>query len=244
MQIARDIFSEDKHNRKTTADKIIEFNTSLEFQEQLPVGISVMNPFKESQYILEISSSFYRKYYSDYLPRNMIIGINPGRFGGGITGVPFTDTKRLSIDCGISFNGQLTHELSSVFIYEMIEVYGGVSEFYKKFYFGAVSPLGFTKTSGTGKVKNYNYYDSKALLDATLSFIVSSMKKQLDIGLNTDVCFCLGTGKNFQFLTFLNKEYKFFEQIIPLEHPRFIMQYKLKFKNEYIQKYLSALNRI
>jgi hypothetical protein len=244
MQIQEYSFYNGEHSEKTIADRIIEFNASLDFQEPLPDGISVMNPFKESKYILKISSSFYRKYYSDYLPRYMIIGINPGRFGGGITGVPFTDTQRLSLDCGISFEGQPTRELSSVFIYEMINAYGGVSEFYKKFYFGAVSPLGFTKKTLTGKEKNYNYYSNKALLKSTYSFIVSSMKKQLEIGLKTEVCFCLGTGKNFQFLNLLNKEYNFFGQIVPLDHPRFIMQYKLKLKNQYIQKYLSALNRI
>ena len=34
---------------------------------------------------------------------------------------------------------------------------------------------------------------------------------------------------------------KFFKQIIPLPHPRFIMQYKLKKKEEYIDRYLREL---
>ncbi|EAF3770136.1 DUF4918 family protein, partial [Listeria monocytogenes] len=33
----------------------------------------------------------------------------------------------------------------------------------------------------------------------------------------------------------------FFDTIIPLEHPRFIMQYNSKNKDVYMKKYLSAL---
>ncbi len=33
--------------------------------------------------------------------RYLILGINPGRFGGGITGIPFTDPIRLQNICGI-----------------------------------------------------------------------------------------------------------------------------------------------
>lgn len=228
----------------TIAERIIEFNKSLEFQGELPEGIKILNPYKESPYIFNISSAFYSKFYNDNFPRYFIIGINPGRLGGGITGIPFTDTKRLSIDCDILYHGPNTHELSSVFVYEMIKQFGGVDEFYSKFYFGAVCPLGFTETTPSGKVKNYNYYDSKALLDSVYSFIVSGLEKQMEIGLIQEVCFCLGTGKNFQFLSQLNNKYRFFKQIVQLEHPRYIMQYKRSYKEEYIQKYLHVLNKV
>lgn len=80
---------------KTFADKIIEFNKFLHFEGLLPDGIRIMNPFRDN-YIFKVSSSFYRKYYNDNKPRHLILGINPGRFGAGFTGVPFTDTKRLT----------------------------------------------------------------------------------------------------------------------------------------------------
>ncbi|HEY1165830.1 MAG TPA: DUF4918 domain-containing protein, partial [Chitinophaga sp.] len=54
------------------------------------------------------------------------------------------------------------------------------------------------------------------------------------------VCYCMGTGKNVAFLQGLNEREHFFEQIIPLEHPRFVMQYKLKTKQVYVDKYLEA----
>ena len=86
---------------KTFADRIIEFNRSLDFTGKLPEGINVMNPFRGNDYILSVSSAFYTKYYSDNKTRHLILGINPGRFGSGVTGVPFTDTKRLTGECGL-----------------------------------------------------------------------------------------------------------------------------------------------
>jgi hypothetical protein len=67
------------------------------------------------------------------------------------------------------------------------------------------------------------------------------MNKQLNFGINAEIAFCLGDGKNYKYLSKLNQEMKFFKQIIPLSHPRFIMQYKLKKKEEYIQSYLEKL---
>ena len=96
---------------KTFADKVISFNKKVDFKGELPDGIRIMNPFKENKHSLEISSAFYKKYYDDFEPRHLIIGINPGRFGAGITGVPFTDTKRLLDECGLEFEGKATHDL-------------------------------------------------------------------------------------------------------------------------------------
>ena len=42
----------------------------------------------------------------------------------------------------------------------------------------------------------------------------------------------------------LNKEYKFFDEIIALPHPRWILQYKSKQKNFYIKTYINTLNKL
>ena len=84
---------------ETIADKIIKFNSTIEYTGKLPPRISVMNPFKESDTALKVSNQFYKKYYSDTNKRTLILGINPGRLGAGITGIPFTDTKRLKEPC-------------------------------------------------------------------------------------------------------------------------------------------------
>ncbi|WP_316814291.1 SMUG2 DNA glycosylase family protein [Pedobacter heparinus] len=232
-------------NKMTFADKVIRFNKNLSYTgAALPTGIRIMNPFKENLQTMDIVQKFYHKYYNDNQARHLILGINPGRFGAGLTGIPFTDPKRLITECNIAYAGKLSHEPSSVFIYEMIHAFGGAEAFYKQFYISSPCPLGFTAVAANGKEKNYNYYDSKALEKAVYDFIVENIRKQIAIGVHTGLCFCFGTGKNEKFLLKLNAEYKFFKKIVALEHPRFIMQYKTSSKQFYIDKYLSAFNAV
>ena len=227
---------------KTFADRVMQFNRQLSFTGKLPEGIRIMNPFREDRQVLKLASAFYHKYYGDHDRRYLILGINPGRFGGGVTGVPFTDPKRLVEKCGIHFHGTPTHEPSSVFIYEMIDAFGGPEAFYRKFYIHSLCPLGFTSQKPGGREVNYNYYDSRELQDSVYDFIDDNMQKQIRLGVETDTVFCFGTGRNEKFLRALNEEKKYFGKIIALEHPRFIMQYRAKRKQEYIEKYLSAFH--
>ena len=74
--------------------------------------------------------------------------------------------------------------------------------------------------------------------------MIANIKKQISFGISTDVCFCFGTGKNEKFLKKINEEHQFFKKIIPLEHPRFIMQYKSKSKQIYLDKYMQAFGEI
>lgn len=226
------------------AEKVIPFLTSLKYSGDLPDGITIMNPVRENPDAASISAAFYRKFYNDDNPRHLILGINPGRFGAGTTGIPFTDTVRLKDKCGLSFAGSRTYETSSVFIYEMIDRYGGAEKFYGDFFISAVCPLGFTAGKAGGREVNYNYYDSKKLASAVYPFIIKSLEEQLEFGLLRDVCFCLGTGKNYKFLSELNTDKKYFAKIVPLEHPRFIMQYRLKRKEEYIGRYIEEFSKI
>ncbi len=225
----------------TFAEKVIHFNRNLSLDTDLPDGIKVMNPFRENPRALEISSAFYLKYYNDHRKRRLILGINPVRFGAGLTGIPFTDTKRLREKCGLEIQGVKSHEPSSVFVYEVIDAYGGVDSFYQDYYINSPSPLGFLKKSSNGKEINFNYYDSKKLQHLLKDFMVDSINAHISMGIITDVAFCLGSGKNFRFLKELNEAHHFFEKLIPLEHPRYIMQYRSKEKAEFIKKYLDAL---
>ena len=222
----------------TFADSILDFISHLQFPVQLPGDIEVMNPFMDKE-AMDICKQFYKKYYEDHQQRWMIIGINPGRFGGGVTGIPFTDPIRLTKDCGIENAWAKKQELSSLFMYDMINSFGGAEAFYKNFYITAVSPLGFTRHN-----KNLNYYDDKNLQTDIKQFVIDCMNLQFEFEINRDVAFCLGDGKNFKYLSKLNEEMKFFGKIIPLSHPRFIMQYKLKKKDEYIQYYLKQLRMV
>jgi hypothetical protein len=226
----------------TLAEKILAFNKGLELTQTLPHAIEVLNPFvgENAETVWPIVTLFYRKFYSDSHKRQLILGINPGRLGAGSTGLPFTDTKRLNDDCDIPFSTFKTHEPSSVFVYDVIREFGGPTAFYKRFYIGSVSPLGFVTRGKKGMI-NINYYDDKQLEKAVTPFIINSINQQLDFGLDRSRIFVLGTGKNYKFLEKLNKQEQFTERLIPLEHPRFIMQYRAKRKHEFIEKYLRLL---
>ena len=119
----------------TFGQKAFRFHQELRYTGgPLPHGIGIMNPFAEYPYTLSIAAKFFQKYFDDDRPRHIILGINPGRLGAGLTGIPFTDPKRLKDECAIEYPGKPTHEPSSVFIYDMIRAYGGVAEFYRDFY--------------------------------------------------------------------------------------------------------------
>ena len=225
----------------TFADKIVNYNRTLSLDTPLPDGIRVMNPYQDPS-VFAVTEVFYRTFYADNQPRRLIMGINPGRHGAGVTGIPFTDTVRLKENCLINTEGiPPTKELSSVFVYEVIEAYGGAAAFYGDFYINSVCPLGFTKINERGKEVNYNYYDSKELTLAITDYIVENIQTLLKMGFENDVCYCLGTGQNAAFLQKTNAKYNFFKQIIPLEHPRFVMQYKTKFIQDYVAQYLEKL---
>jgi hypothetical protein len=227
----------------TLADKILAFNDSLDLSETpLPTGIRAMNPFRDgdTKIIKRVTKQFYNRFYGDKGTRKFVIGINPGRLGAGLTGVPFTDTKRLLSDCQIEVNEFSTHEPSSVFVYEMIRAYGGAEAFYSDFYINSVSPLGFVKLSDKGKELNYNYYDQPDLTEAVTPFILKTLTQQIAMGLDTETVWTMGGGKNYKFLKKFNAQHKLFGRIIPVDHPRYVVQYKNKYMQDYIQKYLDA----
>lgn len=217
------------------SEYVNQFNESLHLQVRLPAGVEVMNPFDEPG-TRQLARMFYETFYSDRKKRRLIMGINPGRLGGGVTGIPFTDPVKLEEQCGIPNTMKKVTEPSAGFIYDMIAAYGGPASFYDRYFIYAVSPLGFTKNG-----LNYNYYDSKELEKAVTPFIVASMKKVLNFPVDSDTCYCLGNGKNFKFLNDLNRRMRFFGRVEPLPHPRWIVQYRRKSYQEFIDNYVDVL---
>lgn len=232
-------FQERYDMAQTFAEKVIDFNQQLSFSGNLPEGFQVINPFLDNPETMEVMRAFYRKYYNDNRKRRFLIGINPGRHGAGVTGIPFTDTKRLESACGITMQSAHTHEVSSVFLYDMIEAYGGTVRFYKDFYINSPFPLAIIRRTNGGSWRNANYYDDPALFEAVKGFMIDSLKLHIALGLDTCEVFVLGK-KNAEFIGRLNDEEKLFEKLTVLEHPRFIQQYKSKEKQAYIKKYLRA----
>lgn len=226
---------------KTFGEKVIDFNRLLSYSGKLPENFQVINPFLDNPETMDVMQQFYRKFYNDSNQRKFIIGINPSRHGAGVTGVPFTDTKRLESSCGIKMKSARTHEVSSVFIYDLIAEYGGVEEFYKQFYINSPFPLAIVRLTKDGKWLNANYYDDPALFEVVKDYMILTLKKHISLGLDTSEVYILGK-KNADFIHKLNKEAKLFGSLKVLEHPRFIQQYKSKEKQLYIDKYILTLN--
>ncbi len=228
---------------KTFGDKVIDFNRHLEYSDKLPKDFKVINPYLDNPETIDVMQQFYNKFYNDTNQRKFIVGINPSRHGAGVTGVPFTDTKRLESVCGIKMHSAHTHEISSVFIYDFINEFGGVKDFYNQFYINSPFPLAIVRKTKENKWLNANYYDDSKLFEMVKDFMITSLKKHISMGLDTSNVFVLGK-KNATFIQKLNKEAKLFNTLKVLEHPRYIQQYKSKEKQLYIDKYILTLNNL
>lgn len=229
----------------TFAENVLGFNECLaNVQIDLPTGFKLINPFngENREQIKKITTAFYTKFYNDDNKRYLILGSSPARRGSAVVGVPFEDASHLQQETGTMIDGFHINKSSSNFLYEIIDKCGGCDKFYRKFYMNFVCPLGITKETSPGHTINCNYYEYKNLKQALYKFIVNSIQQQLKFNIDTTICYCIGSGENYKFLMELNNEYHFFKTIIPLEHPRFIMQYNSKNKEAFVKKYLKALN--
>ena len=219
------------------AQNLTRFYGNLTPPPHLPNNIQWLHP-QQSPQVMQLASTFFQKFYNDKNKRALLLGINPGRFGAGLTGINFTASKQLKEACGIEHNLKMQTELSAEFMYEMIAQYGGPQTFYSRFFMGSVCPLGFVQGG-----KNINYYDDKALLQTVEPFIVENLQKLLSFGVQCEVCICIGGEKNFKYLSKLNSAHHFFKEIIPVAHPRFILQYRRKEKETFLDQYLQALHQ-
>jgi hypothetical protein len=221
----------------TFAQKAIRYFLNIKLPARLPAGVSIINPY-EKEVIKVVVEKFYKSYFNDQKERVYILGINPGRFGGGLTGISFTDPVALRNECLIENNLGLRKEISSEFIYEVIGEYGGPKKFFSDFFLSALFPLAILKDG-----KNFNYYDDKKLFGLIRPGIFESLKAQVIFGASRKYVISLGR-KNGDYLKMLNNELKIFHRIEVLDHPRYIMQYKRKFIKHYINEYLRILRLI
>lgn len=219
----------------TFADYAIAYYNALEAPANLPSGIGVMNPYQQPQ-VQRIVGEFYTKFYGDTNPRVFVLGINPGRFGAGVTGISFTTPQNLRRYCGIENALRDTPELSSRFIYQIVEAFGGAQAFYARFFLTSLFPLALTKDA-----KNYNFYDDRATTDALWPAITEAVRTQTSFGYDRRVAVCLGR-KNETYLRRLNEQQEFFDRIVTLDHPRYILQYKSKETPLYLERYIATMH--
>jgi len=207
-------------------------------QKRFPVlkdNVQWLNPY-DNKDVISICYAFFNLYYEDQNPRDIVLGINPGRLGAGVTGLAFTDPKQLQ-DLGIPIQVEGPSELSADFIHEVITAFGGYDLFYKQYYISSICPYGFVQNG-----VNYNYYDSKELTDQVTPMITQHLRK-LKKYCRPRRVIILGKGKNAAFLKKWLENNSWFTglEINILPHPRWILQYRRKDRTLYLQQYLDTL---
>lgn len=222
---------------KNWADDLYAFYTNLRPVNDLPNNIEWLLPYQQKQ-VQDALQQFLLKFYNDRHKRKLLLGINPGRFGAGITGINFTAPRQLLDHCKMDHSFGNKSELSAEFVYAVIQAYGGVQKFYGDFFIGSVCPLGFVQQG-----KNLNYYDDKELLKMVEPFIIDSISRFASLNIDHSNCICIGGEKNFRYLSTFNNQHKWFKEIVTLPHPRFIMQYKRKNLEDYVKLYLQVLKK-
>jgi len=218
----------------TFADRAIEYYNQLQTPAGLPPDVSVINPYQRPE-VQQIVKTFFGKFFNDNQPRVYLLGINPGRFGAGMTGVAFTSTQNLINYCGISHNLPMRFETSSRFVYQVVEAFGGAAAFYQHFFLTSLYPLPLVREG-----KNYNFYDDSVTTKVLWPAMADTVRKQLQFGGNRRVAVCLGR-KNEKYFQKLNGEQGFFDRIVTLDHPRYIVQYRTRDMESYVDRYVNTL---
>ncbi|WP_266364971.1 uracil-DNA glycosylase family protein [Tellurirhabdus rosea] len=218
----------------TFASRAIDYYFQLNEPDHLPPGVSVLNPYRQPA-VQDVVRRFFTRFFDDTRPRVFILGINPGRFGAGITGVSFTSAQNLATYCGIDNDLPKRLEVSSRFVYQVVEAFGGAAEFYGHFFITSLYPLALVREG-----KNYNFYDDRATTTALWPAIAETVRTQLTFGGRRDVAVCLGR-KNETYLRRLNEQHGFFDRILTLDHPRYILQYRNRDVDAYREAYIRTL---
>ncbi len=222
----------------TFADRLLAFLTEFPAPGALPNQVEARSPYLDPA-VRPLLAAFAERYYASEPPRVAVLGINPGRLGNGRTGVAFTDPVALTQHCGIAHNLPLKQpELSSQFIYQVINALGGPTAFYRHFYLGSIYPLVLLREG-----KNYNYYDAPAVTKALWPAMRQSLTGLVqEVSVRSDVAVCLGQ-RNAVFFARLNDELGLFDRIEVLDHPRYLMQYHRRDLPANVAHYVETLGQ-
>lgn len=126
-------------------DRLVEDGDVLRELER--ERISILPGFTEQA---ELVRSYYKKFYSKPGRRIVLCGINPGKYGAGITGVPFIDFHGISRL--LPGHGRQDKERTAQYMLSIIEEYGA-GEFQDAVYLTNLSWYGFLRNG-----RNLNYY--------------------------------------------------------------------------------------
>lgn len=202
---------------------------------ELPADVEVLRPYTDPE-VQRVLGLMCRKHYAGTHPRVGVWGINPGRFGAGVTGLSFTDPWAVEHDLAIPTTLEGRRELSAEFISRVIAAYGGPQEFYRDVYMSALSPLGFTRHG-----VNINFYDDPQLATTIRPKIIEWISAALKAGVRRDVTIVLGAGKLRSYMDRHIRTSVGIDEVIYLDHPRYIMQYRRRDVDAYVELYVETI---
>ena len=202
---------------------------------ELPPGFNALVPYSDAE-VRRVVNEFCSRYYAGSQKRLALWGINPGRFGAGITGICFTDPLSLTGQLEIPSTLTGRRELSAEFISMVIDEYGGPTAFYRDVYLGALSPIGFVREG-----KNINFYDDKTLANTIVPFIRYNLQTITSFGLQSKAAILLGSGSLQAYVQKYLSDHFTEMKVLALDHPRFIMQYKRSSVRDYVKRYVDSI---
>jgi uracil-DNA glycosylase len=151
------------------------------------INIGILSEFLDNKNnIIE----FHKKYVQPNSPKIVMCGINPGRKGAGISGIPFIDTNSLSKMLPDISN--LKSEKSAKFFFSIVEELG-INEFYKNVHVTNMSWFGFYKLD---KGTNLNY---NSLPIEIQNVLIDKFVEEMDF-INPDVIIPIGDIVNWELL--------------------------------------------
>jgi len=188
-------------------------------------NICIIADFVENRAAIE---AFWQRYWQGNIPRIMLCGINPGRFGAGQTGIPFIDF--LSLSRLIDDVERQDAEKSASFFFKVAEAFG-IEAFFRTFYISNVSSVGYLASSA----KNLNYYD---LPRPALNIVERNFLEEISIVQPTHVI-SLSKEVHATIRRLLPKQ---IDTAFRLPHPSWIMTYRQSEQATWVEKYLEVLN--
>lgn len=197
-------------------------------------NIQLLDCERELDMKMNCMETFWNKFYGPHVPKVVICGINPGRFGAGLTGIPFLDYRSLS---EIGFNmDKKDSEQSSEFFFEVFKKIG-TERFFKSFYVTNFSSVGYSKNG-----RNINYYD---LPDKAKKTVYANFSTEMK-SVNPTHIISLGVSVQYSVRELVKSEAiaKDVDHSLRLAHPSWVMTYRRKNKDMWVDKYVNELERI
>lgn len=204
---------------RSFGNQVLEFYRTLPRPRVTSAPVEWIDPYNTPE-VCRCMEAFYGRFYGDDRPRLFVFGINPGRFGAGLTGIPFTDSHALANSCGIATSLPQWQELSATFIHWVVQEWGGADAFFGHAYITGVCPLGLLLRGA-----NFNYYDDRSVLSELEPFLVDAIRRQSAFGARSPPV-VIGPGRHVQVRQRLKAEHRFFDELRAVEHPRLIMHYR------------------